>query len=193
MKAVAVILAGGAGIRIGGDKPKRMLAGRSLLDHAISQARNWSGEIALAVREEHQAAGVGLRFILDAPGLEGPLAGLAAALRFAGQERAGAVLTLPADMPFLPSDLGNRLGSAIEGHAAAIACSDGRLHPVCGLWRIECFERLASYAATGRRSLHAFAEHVGFAAVEWPTVPIDPFFNINSADDLAAAERFLKN
>ena len=193
MRIVAVILAGGTGSRIGGGKPLRILGGRTLLDRASRQAGKWSDRVAIAVREPHQAEGARLRFIFDEPGIEGPLAGLAAGLRYASDERADAVLTLPADMPFLPANLSERLLEGIEGAAAAIACSGGRLHPVCGLWRTASLAQLADYVASGQRSLRGFAKMIGFVAVEWPTAPADPFFNINWAEDLAAAEDFLKD
>lgn len=193
MNIVAVILAGGAGSRIGGAKPLRMLGGRTLLDHALRQAGKWSENVAIAVREPRQAEKTRLRVILDDSEIEGPLAGLAAGLRFASDEHAEAVLTLPADMPFLPTDLGERLQDAIGDSTAAIACSGGHLHPVCGLWRTASLDQLADYVASGQRSLRGFAESIGFTAVEWPTAPADPFFNINRVEDLAAAERLLKD
>ena len=193
MRIVAVILAGGAGSRIGGGKTSRRLGGRTLLDRASNQAGKWSDRVAVAVREPDQAKGTRLRIILDDSEIEGPLAGLAAGLRYARDEHAEAVLTLPADMPFLPADLGERLQDAIGGSAAAIACSGGRLHPVCGLWRTASLDQLADYVASGQRSLQGFAEAIGSVAVEWPTAPADPFFNINRAEDLAAAERLLKD
>lgn len=191
MRIVAVILAGGAGSRLGGSKPLRMLGGRTLLDRASRQAGKWSDRVAVAVHEPDQAEGTRLRVVFDEPGIEGPLAGLAAGLRFATDEHAEAVLMLPTDMPFLPADLGERLQDAIGGSTAAIACSGGRLHPVCGLWRTASLDRLADYVASGQRSLRGFAEAIGSAAVEWPAMPNDPFFNVNTAEDLAAAERLL--
>ena len=193
MKIVAVILAGGAGSRMGGAKPSRMLAGQTLLERAAAQAGQWSNRVAVAVREPDQAAGAGLPPIFDHPGIDGPLAGLAAGLRFGRDEHAEAVLILPVDAPFLPGDLSERLQAAINGRAAAIASSGGRLHPVCGLWRTTGLDRIADYVAGGGRSLRGFAEAIGFAAVEWPAAPVDPFFNINSAENLAAAERLLRN
>ena len=50
---------------------------------------------------------------------------------------------------------------------------------------------LPAYAAAGRRSLWGFAEEVGFAPVVWPEQPIDPFFNVNSPEDLALAESII--
>lgn len=188
MKMPVLILAGGEGSRIGGGKPLRLLGGRSLLNRAIEQARVWSDEVAVAVRHGGQLPVDGVRLFNDPPELDGPLAGLASALRI-GRET---VLTIPCDMPFLPADLPDRLGSVLTGHGAALAASGGQVHPVCGLWRLEALEQVYGYASSGRRSLIGFAEQVGFAAAEWPKEPVDPFFNINSPDDLETAERLLE-
>lgn len=184
----AVVLAGGEGRRIGGAKPQRRLGGRTLLAHALARAGAFSDRVGLAVRHPAQAGDAGAAtVILDAP-VEGPLGGLTAALAYAREQGRAAVLTLPADMPFAPPDLAARLGAALGPHVAAIAASGGRLHPVCGLWRVAALDSLPAYAASGRRSLRGFAEAAGFTAVDWPVEPADPFFNINTAEDLAAAE-----
>lgn len=184
----AVVLAGGEGRRIGGGKPLRRLGGETLLSRALGQAAAFSDRVAIAVRDLGQVgAPEGVAVICDAP-IEGPLGGLTAALAYARDQGRAAVLTLPCDMPFVPPDLAGRLGAALDGHAAAIAAGGGRLHPVCGLWRVEALDHLPAYAASGRRSLHGFAGAVGFAAVEWPVAPADPFFNVNTAGDLAEAE-----
>lgn len=192
MKIAVVILAGGEGSRIGGGKPLRLLGGKRLIDHAEALASQWSELIAVVVRTPAQVGSTSLTRILDEDGIEGPLAGLAAALRFARDNGCQALLTIPADMPFLPRDLGKRLTAVFEGYAAAVASSGGKLHPVCGLWRASVLELLPTYIASGRRSLTGFAEAVGFRRAEWANVPQDDFFNINSADDLATAERLLK-
>ncbi len=170
-----VILAGGAGRRIGGGKPQRLLAGETLLARAVRRARSWSEEVLVAARQGGD--------LTDDPAIEGPLGGVAAALALGGD-----VLTIPCDMPFLPEDLVARL----HGDAAAtLAASGGRLHPVCARWTAAARDGLPAYLATGRRSLIGFAEAVGQAVVEWPADPNDPFFNINDEDDLARAEALL--
>jgi molybdopterin-guanine dinucleotide biosynthesis protein A len=191
LRIAAAILAGGQGSRIGGDKPLRILAGQTLLDRAIQQARQWSDIVFVVVRDHMQVGDATLDCILDEPGIEGPLAGLAAALRRAKALGCEAVLTVPADMPFLPADLCERLTAELGGQRSAIPSSGGHLHPVCGLWRIAALDGLGDYLASGRRSLKGFAEAVGFRAVEWLPVQPHRFFNINSALDLAAAERLI--
>ena len=192
MKIAVVILAGGMGRRIGGQKPLRTLGGERLIDRAQAQAAEWSEIVAVAVRSIGQVEGNALACIRDVDEIEGPLAGLAAALCFAGDSGCEAVLTIPADMPFLPADLRDRLLARIGSAAAAVARSGGRLHPVCGLWKVSASEAIPSYLKSGRRSLKGFAAAIGFEVVDWAHDPLDPFFNINSAEDLADAERLLR-
>ncbi|HET9460223.1 MAG TPA: molybdenum cofactor guanylyltransferase [Sphingomicrobium sp.] len=192
MKIAAVILAGGEGRRIGGGKPLRRLGGTSLLERAVRQARQWSDAVSVAVRDEGQLGATDLRTVLDEPEIAGPLGGLAAGLAFARDTGRDALLSLPADMPFLPEDFSPRLEQAIGGGLAALASSGGHLHPVCGLWRIGALDRLPGYLGSGKRSLKGFAEFVGFTTVDWPAGPPDPFLNINSAEDLASAERLVR-
>ena len=192
MTLAVVILAGGEGKRIGGDKPLRLLGGKRLIDHVVEVARSWSDVLAVAVRHPAQAGEIEVSRIIDDPSIEGPLGGLAAALRYARESECEFLLTIPADMPFLPAELGPRLATEIAGARAAIAASGGALHPVCGLWSVGALDALADYLATGRRSLRGFAEAVGLRAVEWPVELVDPFFNINSPEDLAAAESCLR-
>lgn len=191
MRVAAVILAGGEGRRIGGGKPLKALGGQSLIERAEALAGQWSDIVAVAVRDPAQVGAASAACILDDQGIEGPLGGLAAALRFARHAGREAVLTVPVDMPFLPPDLGQRLAAAIGDCAAAAAASGGKLHPVCALWRLPVLDALPGYLESGRRSLRGLAEAVGCARVEWADSPIDPFFNINSPDDLESAQRLV--
>jgi molybdopterin-guanine dinucleotide biosynthesis protein A len=188
--AVAV-LAGGAGSRIGGGKPLIVLGGKTLVERAFERARNWSDFSVVSLRSADQVKPLGLPWIADAPGIEGPLAGLAAALEWAHGQGANALLTIPCDMPFVPDELPLRLIARIGEMGAAIAVSGGNLHPVCGLWRSAAAAEIPAYCASGKRSLQGFARHIGFTEVEWPATARDPFFNINSPADLAAAEVLL--
>jgi molybdopterin-guanine dinucleotide biosynthesis protein A len=191
VKVAVVILAGGEGKRIGGNKPLRLLGGKSLLERVMRYASGISKCCAVAVRDETQIGNIEIPVVRDDPEIEGPLGGLVAALRFARDEGRGAVLTIPADMPFLPTDLADRLVDSIGQSRAVIACSGGHQHPVCGLWRTEALDAFPEYLASGRRSLRGFAGVVGYVAIDWPVDPLDPFFNINSEQDLAEAERLL--
>lgn len=187
-RLVVAVLAGGEGRRIGGGKPLIKLGGKTLIERAYNRAKAWSSASVVAIRSPDQLGSCQLPWIVDAAGIDGPLAGLAAALEWACRQGSEALLTIPCDMPFLPDDLPTRLLNEVGERGAAVASSGGALHPVCSLWRNAVIYEFPSYCASGRRSLRGFAEHLGFAEVEWSAGPPDPFFNINSPLDLAAAK-----
>lgn len=187
MTILVVILAGGEGRRMGGNKPLRTLAGETLIARAAALARQWSNDVRLALRTGEEVGNVGMEVLLDEPGMEGPLAGLASGLREARAGGHSHLLTLPCDMPFLPADLAKRLAAASRKEVV-LAASEGQLHPVCGLWPADALDHVAPYHKAGRRSLKGLAEIVGFRTAEWPA---DVFVNVNSPEELAAAERRL--
>lgn len=190
-RVAVAVLAGGEGKRIGGRKPQILLGGMTLLDRAYAFAREWSDRCIIVVRSPDQIGPAASPTIADMPKVMGPLAGLAAALGWARDEGVELILTIPCDMPFLPEDLPSRLVATIGENGAALASSNGRLHPVCGLWRTNCLDQLAQYRKTGMSSLRGFAAQVGHVVVDWPSVPRDPFFNINDPDDLEAARKWI--
>lgn len=186
MSAVAVlVLAGGEGRRIGGGKPLRRLGGSTLLERALATARGFSDRVAIAA-DVTEIGPQDVPVLADLPDCHGPLGGLAAGLAWAGE---GRLLTLPCDLPFAPADLLDRL-AAVDA-PVVVPASGGFLHPVCALWEVSVLEAVPVYRASGRRSLKGLAEDAGQVAVEWPTAPFDPFFNVNTEDDLATAEAML--
>lgn len=191
MSGLCVILAGGEGRRMGGGKPLRRFGGATLIGRALELASGYAASVAVAVREPAQVGGLGVPLLLDDPAIPGPLAGLASALGHARSLGAPTVLTLPCDMPTLPGDLALRLAAALQAHPgarAAVASSNGRLHPVCALWRAEALDRLAGYAASGGRSLRGFAEACDAAMVDWGDLAPDPFAGANTPAELAALQ-----
>lgn len=200
---LGVILAGGQARRFGGgDKCLLPLAGRPLLAHVIGQLRPQLGRLVLnANGDPARFAAFGLAVIADTlAGHPGPLAGLLAGLRHAEALASSLpldkpaepshVLTVPADTPFLPADLVERLIMALaEGRAEiAIATSDGRVHPVVALVPIACADRLeADLRAGTARRVEPWLRGFAVAEVVFSGDP-DPFFNVNTAEDLAIAE-----
>jgi molybdopterin-guanine dinucleotide biosynthesis protein A len=187
--AVAVVLAGGEGRRMGGDKPLRPFGGARLIDRALALAQGYCLRTAVAVRRPGQIPALpGALLLLDPADLPGPLAGLASALAFARAQGAPRVLTLPCDTPRLPADLLARLAAALDGAGparVAVARSGGRLHPACALWPADGLEALGAYAAAGRASLRGFAVELGMGVVDWDAPGGDPFANANTPAELA--------
>lgn len=177
---------------MGGGKPLRPWGEARLIDNAVAFARRQAPEIAVALRTPGQAGRIEAKIVLDAPDVEGPLAGLAAALGRARELGCDVVVTLPCDMPLLPHDLGDRLIAALQADPralAAVARAGADLHPVCAAWRIQALERLPAYLATGNRSLRGFAELCGAATAAWPQRTRSLFANVNTPDELAELAR----
>jgi molybdopterin-guanine dinucleotide biosynthesis protein A len=191
-ETVAIVLAGGDGRRMGGSKPLRRIGTTTLVANAADLARAYCPTVAVAVRSLDQLGlGVKAEQVIDLPGFEGPLAGLAAGLHFAQQRGAERVLTLPCDAPRLPADLRDRLEAALgaDGPAqVAVASSGGRLHPTCGLWRSSALGALRAYAEKGGRSLTGLAGELCMTIVEWDAGDADPFANANTPEELAALQ-----
>ena len=129
------------------------------------------------------------------PGHAGPLAGILAGMRWA-QENAPDlrfVATAATDTPFFPADYVARLAeaSALAADTIAIAATNGRRHPVFGLWPVSIADGLQTFLVSGetRRVTRFIEQHrcveIDFGHREGP----DPFFNINTPDDLETAER----
>ena len=124
----------------------------------------------------------------------GPLAGILAALDWAAvhQPEVSLVLSAAADCPFLPRDLVSRLHEALAGQNAqlAVAASDGQSHPVIGLWSVSLRDELRhALVVEDVRKIDRWTARYKLATVTWPTAPLDPFFNANTMDDIAEAER----
>lgn len=185
----AVILAGGLSRRMGGgDKALLPFHGRPLLAHVVARLGPQATPLAInANGDPSRFAAFGLPVLPDPiPGHPGPLAGLLAALIWARALGAPAVLTAPADAPFLPPDLLQRLS---EVDLPAIAASGGRLHPVVGLWPVTLETPLRETLADGRLRVLDFALSQGVRQVDFLVregAP-DPFLNLNTPQDFAAA------
>lgn len=193
-----VILAGGQARRMGGgDKGLLPLGGRRLIDHVIDRLRPQCGTLAInANGDPARFAELGLPVLPDpVPGQPGPLAGILAAMDWATALGAGRVVTVAADTPFLPRDLVPRLLAAASPGGAVAESADGtgrlRAHPTFGLWPVALRDRLAQAIAGGERRLGVWASDVGAARVAFGSQPVDPFFNVNTPEDLAAAERLV--
>jgi molybdopterin-guanine dinucleotide biosynthesis protein A len=192
-----VLLAGGLARRMGGgDKPMRQIAGRTILDRVITRLEpQCQGLILNANGDPARFASFGLPVIADTvKNFPGPLAGILAALDWAAANRPDVefMLSAAADCPFLPRDLVSRLHCARAEQKAqlAVAASAGQSHPVIGLWSVALREELRrALVVEDMRKIDRWTTRYRLATVTWPTQPLDPFFNANTMDDIAAAER----
>ncbi|MBX3566967.1 MAG: molybdenum cofactor guanylyltransferase MobA [Rhizobiaceae bacterium] len=200
--AAGVILCGGRSSRMGGgDKTLLRLGDATLLDHIVARLRTQLTHLAVNANGDPQRfAAFGLPVLADTRGgFAGPLAGVLAALDWAATLGCGHVLTVPGDAPFIPATLVARLAEGADAdHVVAVAASAGRRHPVAALWPVAMAGDLAAFLddQPSRRvndflALHPVRE-VAFDPVRVGAAEIDPFFNINSSDDLAEARRMIE-
>ncbi len=196
---LGVMLAGGLSRRFGGgDKCLEILDGVSLLERIAQRAAPQVGTLILnAVGDIGRFPDMGVRVAADVVlGALGPLAGVLTGMEWAVAHRPMTrwVATFATDAPFFPHDLVTRLKNAAEkaGADIAMATSEGRVHPTFALWSLdlrgdlrhalvdEGVRRVRTWSARHREILVPFH---GAAAND----ELDPFFNINTPDDLIAA------
>ena len=188
-RVCALILAGGAASRMGGtDKPLLRLGGETLLARILAALRPGLTDIALnANGDPARFAAFGLHVLPDPIPGQGPLGGLLAGLDWAAARGAESLLSVPGDTPFIPADLAARLAPA-----PAWAMTHGQVHPLVALWPVSARASLHHLlSALGPRAARPFGESLGMRAVALPEGPPDSCLNINTPDELRAAEALL--
>ncbi|KCV81816.1 molybdopterin-guanine dinucleotide biosynthesis protein MobA [Actibacterium atlanticum] len=206
---LGVILAGGQGTRMGGcDKALLQLGGQTLLSHVITRLRPQVAEIALnANGDAARFADFGLPVVADSiAGHPGPLAGVLAGLDWAAGQGAQAIITVAADTPFFPNDLAAHLLEASHGqeHPLVLAATKGEAqtksksksglirHPTFGLWPVALRDDLRAALGGGLKKVVLWSDPHGGREALFPVGDFDPFFNINTPEDLTRADALLQ-
>lgn len=191
---VGIILAGGLARRMGGgDKCLLPLAGKTLLQRAIDRAGPQVDQLLL------NANGNSLRFARTrlpvVPDVYsnnlGPLAGIHAGLHWMASHSSNAewLVSFASDTPFFPENLTGALVGAAKSSKLVVATSKLKLHPVFALWHISLKSEIEAVLQTGEAPrLQDWIKAQGALEVDFPADTYDPFFNINTPQDLYAAE-----
>jgi molybdopterin-guanine dinucleotide biosynthesis protein A len=194
---LGLVLAGGLARRMGGgDKPRTMIGGQTILSRVVERLKAQCTRLILnANGDPARFADTRLPVIQDdVPGFAGPLAGVLAGLDWAAANAPGIeyVASAPGDCPFLPHDLVARLHQVrlTENKPLACARSGKWRHPVVALWRVSLRDDLRrALTLEDLRKIEIWTARHGIALADWPAEPVDPFFNVNTPEDAAAAER----
>ncbi|MCP4935143.1 MAG: molybdenum cofactor guanylyltransferase MobA [bacterium] len=196
-EVVGIVLAGGQARRMGGgDKCFLEIGGQSLLARTIDRLSpqvcdlviNANGDAARFASFEHPVAKDTIE------GFVGPLAGVLAGMRWAQSHAPDVpfILTAASDTPFFPRDLTQRLlqGAGNGKLSIVLAASNGRVHPVFGLWPVALANDLDEALVSGLRKILDWTDMHKMVEVVFETdaAQIDPFFNVNCPEDLAKAE-----
>jgi molybdopterin-guanine dinucleotide biosynthesis protein A len=200
-----VILAGGKSTRMGvADKALMPLGGKPMIAHVIERLRPQVERIVISANGDlSRFAEFGLPVVADAfEGFVGPLAGLHAGMRWseANVPEARFIVSIPSDTPFFPPDLVARLaeGCGRDENTVALAASTNGTHPIIGLWPVMLADPLERLLKAGKAAkMIDFADrfmrfNVPFEDIVLPDGAIvDPFFNVNTPEHAAEAERIV--
>ena len=197
---LGLVLAGGLARRMGGgDKPLKTIGGVTILDRVLSRLRTQCTSLLINANGNPQRfAATGLPVVADdVPDFAGPLAGVLAGLDWAATHAPGVtyVASVPGDCPFLPRDLVARLHQARLAAGKPLACAhsgDWR-HPVVGVWPVQLRADLRkAVVEEDLRKIEVWTARHGVALADWPVAPVDPFFNVNTPEDAAEADRIAR-
>lgn len=190
-----IVLAGGRATRMGGgDKGLLNVGGQRLIDHVIDRLTPQVGAVAInANGDPARLSEFGLPVLPDSlPDHPGPLAGVLAGLDWAAGQGADAIVTAAADTPFFPRDLATRLAAHAGPSGLCLAASPDetgtlRRHPTFGLWPVALRDDLRAALMGGLRKIVLWTQAHGAGLAVFDSVPFDPFFNVNTPEDIALA------
>jgi len=192
-----VILTGGLSSRMGGGiKSLEKFNNKTIFDRILEKVNNQSKYIIVNSNDEGKEFNkYGLPIVKDVfKGYLGPLAGIHASLNWMkfNIPEVNWLVSVPSDTPFLPIDLVKKLIFKAKKHKKniALAKSKNKIHPVIGVWKCNSslFEDLEKNLIKGTRKIILWAKSHSFETQNFDQDFFDPFFNINSREDLIKAK-----
>ncbi len=193
-----VILAGGAGSRMGGlDKCLLEVGGKTILSRIQSTLSKQTAYLFLNVNgDSERFKPINLSIIQDqfTPPI-GPIGGLFSAINEVSTRLPDAqwIVTVTGDSPFVPTDISSRLMTSTDENTEVVYCkSGGRDHFATALWSLKIKTRLQSYIHEGNRSMGKFIAQLNTRTCEFESAPHDPFFNINTHEQWQHAQSLLE-
>jgi molybdopterin-guanine dinucleotide biosynthesis protein A len=181
----------------GQDKALMPFGASTLIEHVLARVNGQAGGPVLlnANGDPARFARFGLPVLADTVAeYPGPLAGVLAGMEWALAAGFADVVTVPTDSPFVPTDLVARLQAGRAEAFAEVACarSGGQVHPVCGLFPARLAPALReALVGENLRRMERWIARFRAVYVDFDAAPVDPFMNINTPDELAAAERLV--
>lgn len=189
-RLTGLVLCGGAGQRVGGDKALLTVGGQPLVDRVVARLRQVCAPVVLAAGDDprrlaDRADGV----VCDEPPGAGPLAGVAAGLAAAGSE---AVAVCAVDHPHANPRVLADLAAMGTGRHAAVPVVDGWPQPLHAVWTRASLATVRAYLAAGHRSVRGALDQLDWVAVDrsvWGRHDPEARFaaDIDTPDDLAGA------
>ena len=202
-RPLGVILAGGLARRMGGGDKSLLSLGASsrVLDQVIARLGAQVDQMVLnANGDPARFDEFGLPVVADSlDGFLGPLAGVLAGLDFAAEHGFDHIVSVAADTPFFPTNLVSALETASKHMEVPIALAATKIaggktvrHPTFGLWPVALRDDLRSALQDGLRKVVLWTDQHGAETHVFESCDIDPFFNINTPEDLELANKMME-
>ena len=195
---LGVILAGGKSQRFGEDKCQVKLGDKLLIDYILSEIIDEFEEVLLIsnnkIKYNHSNK---ISLVDDFKKGLGPLGGILTAMKWIKENNRNYkwISTFPSDTPFFKKQILDNFLNEIESYEGKLFFinSNDTRHNIFGLWSIDLLERLEKDLNNGERKVEMWANKVGVKSINMNFENKDPFFNINTKEDLIKAKEYLKN
>ena len=195
---LAVVLAGGKSKRFGQDKNCVKLGSKTLLEHVLFKISNKFEEILIVSSnplkiEEAKNTTV----IPDCFNDLGPLAGVLSSMKWVKENKKSYkwIATFPSDTPFFDPSIIDEYKMKIKQNESSLyfVKSNEKRHNIFGLWSIDLMETLEEDLVKNNfRKVEEWANKIGVKTIDIKIKNYDPFFNINTKEDLETAQNILK-
>ena len=194
---LAVVLAGGKSKRFGQDKNCVKLGSRTLLEHVILKIVDKFKEILIVSSNSLEIEEIKkITVIPDCFDDLGPLAGVLSSMKWIKKNNKPYkwIATFPSDTPFFDISIIDEYKTRIEQSESSLyfVKSNEKRHNIFGLWSIDLMEKLEEdLIINNYRKVEEWANKVGVSTIDIKIKNYDPFFNINTKEDLEVAQSIL--
>tara|TARA_Y100000590_G_scaffold454806_1_gene602244 strand:+ start:1755 stop:2366 length:612 start_codon:yes stop_codon:yes gene_type:complete len=191
---LGVVLAGGKSKRFGEEKSKVKLHGKTLLKHTIDKIKSKFDKIIIVSNSKVGEDYITIKDCID--GQLGPLVGVLSAMKWIKKNNFtyNWIATFPCDTPFFKISLIDKFieASSLKESLLYFVKSEEKRHNIFGLWSVKLIETLEKDIVENKyRKVEKWANKIGVKTINISYQEIDPFFNINTKEDLAEAEKIL--
>ena len=193
---LAVILAGGKSKRFGQEKSQVKLGDKTLLEHSLSKLKSKFDKILIVTNNNTIKDYITINDCIE--GQLGPLVGVLSAMKWIKKNKFSYnwIATFPCDTPFFNTSIIEEFfkASKLNDNLLYFVKSKEKRHNIFGLWSLKLIEILEKDIIENHyRKVEKWANKIGVKTINVPYDDIDPFFNINTKEDLIEAEKILKN
>ena len=190
---LGTVLAGGKSQRFGEDKSQVKLNGKLLIDYILSEIIDEFKEILIVSNNQIKYKNYkNISLINDLKKDQGPLGGVLSAMKWAKEknDKYKWISTFPVDTPFFKKDILQKFLSEIDSEESKLFFikSNNTRHNIFGIWSIDLMKKLEHDLNEGQRKVEVWANSVGVKVINMEFINMDPFFNINTKEDLEKAK-----